>query len=163
METEIRKGFTLIEGLVAIAILTLVITFVLNVIQSGFKPLEHSRAQIVSSFLAQEAIETVRSIRDTNFLEGRDWLYGLEDCIDGVCQIGVFSSPWVRACSGGTCESMGYDEGTGRYGYGDSWSESDFIREIEIDDEGSGRATISVSVRWSTGQLNMKETLYEFR
>ncbi len=164
MRKENKNGFTLVEGLVAIAILVLVITFVLNVIQGSLKPLAHSQAQIVASFLAQETIETVRNIRDENFLKGRNWLYGLDECIVGVCRISIFSYPRVDLCTDGTCGKLRYDTETGRYGYESEWIESEFTRETEIDENPYfGRATVSVTVRWSTGELIMKETLYEFQ
>ncbi len=157
-----KKGFTLVEGLVAIAILVLVISSVMNVIHSGFKPLTHSRAQMTATLLAQEAVETVRNIRDINHSEGEDWLFGLYECLD-LCRVSVISSPVISACPGGSCDTLRYDTNTGRYGYEAGWTESEFTREVRITEETLFRVLVSVRVSWPTGEMVMKETLYNFQ
>jgi prepilin-type N-terminal cleavage/methylation domain-containing protein len=162
MKKKRQNGFTLIEGLVAIAILVLVISSVMGNIHSGFKSLLHSRDLMTATFLAQETIETVRNIRDINLSENQYWLLGLEDCLGNLCEISVFSSPVVNSCIDGVCQNLRYEDSNGRYGYDISWQDSDFVREIEILEETTSVVTVSVVVRWLTGEIKMKETLYDF-
>lgn len=64
-----EKGFTLVETLVAITILLLVIIGPLTVAQKGIQNAYYANEQVTAVFLAQEAIEAVRELRDTNALE----------------------------------------------------------------------------------------------
>ncbi len=162
MKKKRKNGFTLIEGLVAIAILVLVISSVMGAVHSGFRSLLHSRDLMTATFLAQEAIETVRNIRDVNMSEDQYWLLGLEDCLGNLCEISVFSSPVVSSCTDGVCQNLRHEDSTGRYGYSLSWKESDFTREVDIFEEALS-ATVSVVVRWPTGEIKMKETLYDIK
>lgn len=158
-----KKGFTMIEGLVAITILVMIITVAFNLIQGGFKPITYSRSQTTAGFLAQEAIETVRFIRDINLSEGYDWLDGFEDCLSGFCQVSVFDSNMISNCGGEACGNLRQEESTGRYGYDLAWRESPFIREVAITEESGYKATVSVTVRWPEGEVSIAETLYNFR
>lgn len=62
------KGFTLIETLVAIAILTLSVAGPLYTANRAIVAAETSRDQLVASYLAQEGVEYVRRVRDDAYL-----------------------------------------------------------------------------------------------
>ena len=62
------KGFTLIETLVAITILTLSIVGPLYTANRAIISAQLSRAQLTASYLAQEGIEYVRAMRDNAYL-----------------------------------------------------------------------------------------------
>ena len=81
---NIKKAFSLIEALVAISILMIGIlgAFILVVRTLASAPVVQSR--LVAANLAQEGVELVRQIRDTNFIKSRDFREGLEN---GVWQI----------------------------------------------------------------------------
>src|SRR3989338_617192 len=80
-----QRGFSLVETIVAIAILTFAMVAPLSLAQRGLNASIYARDQITAFYLAQEAIEYVRNVRDTNNLEGFSggaaWLSGLEECI----------------------------------------------------------------------------------
>ena len=59
-----NRGFTIIESLVAIAILIVAITGTMTAVQSGISSYTYSKDQIAAFFLAQEAFEQVRNMRD---------------------------------------------------------------------------------------------------
>jgi prepilin-type N-terminal cleavage/methylation domain-containing protein len=63
-----QHGFTLVETLVAITILTISITAPIVLAGEALKNAEYARDQIVAENLAQEAIESVRAIRDGQVL-----------------------------------------------------------------------------------------------
>jgi prepilin-type N-terminal cleavage/methylation domain-containing protein len=67
-----KKGFTLIETLVAISILMISITGPMVFAAQGLQASMYARDQITAFYLAQDAVETVRNIRDNYAL----WLQG---------------------------------------------------------------------------------------
>lgn len=60
-----KKGFTLIETLVAITVLLLAIAGAFTATYSGLKSANTAQNQITAFYLAQDAFEYVRNIRDT--------------------------------------------------------------------------------------------------
>lgn len=78
------RGFTIIETLVAIAVLLLAVSAPLTIAERSLASAEVARQEITAFYLAQEAIEYIRNIRDANALAGRNeenWLQGLTDCL----------------------------------------------------------------------------------
>jgi len=81
-KADLKRGFTLIESLLAIGVLIVGIlsAFILVVRSLSNIPLIQSR--LVAANLAQEGIELVRQKRDTNNLIGVDWKTGFDlSCI----------------------------------------------------------------------------------
>lgn len=81
---SVQSGFTILETLVAIAILIIAITGPLAIVAQSLRSSYFSRDQITAYYLAQEAIEYVRNTRDTFGLDqenhsGTDWLDVLVD------------------------------------------------------------------------------------
>src|SRR3989338_6051719 len=65
---SMRKGFTLLETLVAVTILALAVSGPLYVANRAYVAVQISRDQLTASYLAQEGIEYARSMRDRDFL-----------------------------------------------------------------------------------------------
>lgn len=77
-----NKGFTLVEVLVALFILFTVISATTALVNSALGTIQNSKAKFIASGLAQEGMEIVRNIRDTNWLrydQGVLWNQGLTD------------------------------------------------------------------------------------
>lgn len=72
------RGFTIIETLVAIAVLMLALVGPFYAVQSALTSAYVARDQLIASSLAQEGIEYIRGIRDNNFLNNRTWLHGID-------------------------------------------------------------------------------------
>ena len=70
------KAFTLIEALVAVSILMIAIASPMTLAQKGLSTATLSKDQMIASFLAQDAIEAVKNIRDQVAIRGNDtdWL-----------------------------------------------------------------------------------------
>ncbi len=64
-----KRGFTLIETLVAVTIVTLATVGPLTVANSTLVATYNAREQLTASYLAQEGIEYVRAIRDNAYLD----------------------------------------------------------------------------------------------
>jgi len=75
-----NKGFTLLEMLVAIFVLSVGILGAYVAIQKSASISNYSYARLTAAYLAQEGIEIIRNIKDTNLLEGllvsNDWHEG---------------------------------------------------------------------------------------
>src|SRR3989344_5575781 len=91
-----RTGFTLVETLVAIFILSMAITSAMTVAQSSLQASFYSRDRISAYFLAGEAIEMIKNKRDENGIKNFEnptanpavhWLDGIADwaTIQGPC------------------------------------------------------------------------------
>jgi len=72
-----ERGFTLVETLVALIILTIAITAPLSIIGNTLNATLFARDQMIATYLASEAIEIVKLKRDNNVMEGKDWKDGL--------------------------------------------------------------------------------------
>ena len=68
-----NNGFTLIETLVAIFLLTVGTVGSFSLMQQATSFASIASSQFVASYLAQEGIEIIRNIRDANYLNGRNW------------------------------------------------------------------------------------------
>jgi type II secretion system protein I len=71
-------GFTLIETLVAVTILAVAIVAPMSLATQSLSAAYYARDQMIAFHLAQEAIETVRAVRDENILTSEaDLLAGI--------------------------------------------------------------------------------------
>lgn len=159
-----NRGFTLVEAMVAISILSLAITGPMIIAQKGIGSAIYARDQITASYLAQEAVEYVRNVRDTNRINGTSWLSPftelscLETGLGEKCQIDARYADFtaagaIQACSGGTCPRLSYDTVNRLYGYGSGsdWRQTPFTRTIVLDNRASSKELkISVTVSWNT-------------
>ena len=80
-----RKGFTLIEVIVAIFIMVMGAVGVFGLITRTVVFSSSVNSQLVASYLAQEGLEIMRNMRDTNFLKihkgaGGIWTDGIIAC-----------------------------------------------------------------------------------
>ncbi len=78
-----QKGFTIVETLVAIGILMISIAGPLTIAHKGLRSALLAHDQVTASYLAQDAMEYLKNVRDINIIEGRDWTDGINLCSDG--------------------------------------------------------------------------------
>lgn len=171
------RGFTLIETLVAVSLLTIAIVAPMTLISKSLSAAYYARDQVVAFHLAQEAIETVRHVRDHNVLVVA--LGSPADILDGI----PIGSPFVvntldddideAACISGTCPPLQLDPSGTFYGYGTGWTDTRFTRAVEAEtvreDESSTpqEIRISVTVSWQTASfqsrsITISENLYRW-
>jgi len=68
-----NKGFTLIETVVAVFVLTIGVLGVFTVVQNITFSSQLNSSKLTATYLAQEGIELVRNQRDSNWLAGSPW------------------------------------------------------------------------------------------
>ena len=164
-----KKGFTLVEAMIAVAVLSTAVTGPLVIAQKGLASAIYTKDEVSAFYLAQEAVEYVRNIRDTNRIAGSSWLNGLAGCIVnsggvGACEIDATFLDFtnlnaVKACSGGTCSDyLLFNNTSGLYNYG-SGNPTKFVRSISMDNRASSKeATVSVTISWQTNLFSAKRT-----
>ena len=182
MICKTQKGFTLIEAFVAITILTLAIVGPLAIASQSATFSSVSRDQVMANFLAQDAIEYIRWVRDTNELKSTvaspvNWLNGLAPCVSaGGTTACYFDSSYdltnmhINSCSG-VCPVLNYSSATGLYNYDtveSTNSTSHFTRTVYIKSPVSNtcvgidcEVSVTTTVSWKNGTLSHHVTLRE--
>lgn len=96
-----KKGFSLVETLVALFVFSIAVTATMAVMSQGVSSITNSKNKITASFLAQEGIEYFRNIRDSYYLsfpedKNTAWndfaetLYG--SCISDGCGLSLLEN-----------------------------------------------------------------------
>jgi len=80
-----KSGFTLMEAIVAIFVITTGIVGVLSLVTQTISSATISKDKLIAAYLAQEGIEIVRNIRDTNWLEAETYVNSWDEGLTGNC------------------------------------------------------------------------------
>lgn len=90
-------GFTLLEVLISLTIITVGVFGVFALVQQTISLLPISEQRLTASYLAQEGMEIVRNLRDANIVKGQAWNLGLTNCGAG-CEADYLSplSAWAN-------------------------------------------------------------------
>lgn len=140
------RGFTLLEVTVAIFVVTVGIGGVFGFLQQTIFLGPTLNNQLAASYLAQEGVEIVRNIRDTNYVRialggGGTWTDGLEGCAGNEYQ-GDYLSSSLDCFAGGALSLDGnfYVHGAG--------VATPFQRMITVTPNGANRLDVAVEVQW---------------
>lgn len=175
-----RSGFTLVETLVAISILSLSITATFTAVQNGIQNSTIAKDQTTAFYLAQEAMEFIKNKRDENALHSiseqpnptTHWLTGLSDVTSDPCYFGKvceIDSPakTITQCgvSFDSCPVLLQDSSTGLFGYTVGWNPTIFKREIQFrqvvaDREVEVTIRMGWTSRWGNKEFKVTETLF---
>ncbi len=159
-----KKGFTLVELLVTIFVIMIGLIAAYKVASYPLSQISISMNRLTAAYLAQEGIEIVRNIRDTNWVDDSAslWKEGLEsgsweaDYDDE--NLSVFSNRYLNF--EGSSSFYGYEGGVA----------SKYKRKIEIEDlddgDGNDILKITVTVSWSEKgkdySFDLQENLYNY-
>lgn len=170
-----HQGFTLVEALVAITILLLVVIGPMTAAQKGTQNAYYASEQLTAVFLAQEAIEAVRELRDRKALD----VY--HDVDSGNITPNTDTKLWatniVQDCSGSlgckydsvngfsktTCTQNGmnecpvfFDSSSKTYNQDSNGNITPFYRSIRVEDMsgiGIGPWHITSNVSWKNERV----------
>ena len=171
MKNNILKskfGFTLIETLVAISILTAAIAGPLVLSIKSIGTASVSQDQLVAFYLGQEVIEYVRNVRDSNLIGKNledtsfDWLKGLlEYCEINGCYIDVVAeNSQVTDCgSGGCVNKLKFDGKNYGYSLGVNSSFTRTVRITNLVNSNADEAQVDITMEWKSKYGNKKKTM----
>jgi len=138
-----KTGFSLLEVIIAIFVLTTGILAVMSLIYKTVASSSFSSNRLIAAYLAQEGIEIVRNIRDTNWIQiqqkipGKNWNDGLGL---GTYQAD-YDDPSLTSITNPSY--LNIETNNGFYGY-DNGTQTSFQRTITIS---NGPITDSLEIR----------------
>jgi len=153
------KGFTLVETLVAIAILMIAIAGPLSVANKSLTAALYARDQLIASYLAQEATEVIYNIRDNNIKTGASFLDGLSPCFGNssspsYCDV-TASNPASLIYKGSAIDCTNgcqlYLNTNNEYVSQSLGTKTPFRRYFYIEALDPGEARLTVIVTWNAG------------
>jgi prepilin-type N-terminal cleavage/methylation domain-containing protein len=172
-KSEKRGGFTLIETLVALAILSIAVVAPMSLVAQSLTSSLYARDQVTAFFLAQEALEAVHNIRDHNIL-----LTSFGTPTDLMSTIPTNDTPFVIdtrnnviTLCGGVCPVIKEQLNPTLYGHGTNptdlaepgWKPTRFTRTTRVkyaknpdNSDNLNEIIITVSVSWRSGSLPVR-------
>ena len=170
----VKNGFTLLEMIMAIFVITVGILGIMSLIQKAMVSTSISSSRLAAVYLAQEGIEIVRNTRDVNWLEvgilANSWDEGLTAC-GGIGFIADYNHSYgpdqidpTFPCYAGQPLNIDSD---GFYGYS-SGIQTKFKRKIIVTTASDPDIrNVSVEVSWQDRMmpysLSVQENLYNWR
>jgi prepilin-type N-terminal cleavage/methylation domain-containing protein len=158
-----NKGFSIIETMVATTILLIAIVAPLTIVQRSFSDARVVKNQSIAVFLAQDAMEYVRNVRNTNIIVGSGWLNFIDGCsgADGCIVDTTDVYPTVVPCIG-DCANLRFDPTDGLYGYNPTYTETLFTRSVRVVPIGGAEeAVVIVNISWVNGAFTSSYQLVE--
>ncbi len=155
------RGFTLLETLVAVAVLLMALLGPFSIAQQALKNAYYARDQVTAFYLAQEGVEFVRAIRDQNYLSGAEWLTGIDAC-SGVPCIVDFPNFTYTVCPQGVCPPVKVSQIGGLYNHV-TGTDSPFTRSVILTPSASNpdQMVVSVTVSWRSSGVSRVFTIEE--
>jgi len=161
--TNNRKAFSLIEVITVLFVVSLGLIGVLSLIVQNVKSQSVNKDNLIAYQLAQEGIELVRNVRDSNWKSGQAW--------DAHLDAGTYSldySNWIPSLISGEAPPL-YLNSSGFYVHssgGGSYQETNFSRSISIVHQSSHALNVTATVYWhnhnKTYSYQLETILYDW-
>ncbi len=147
-------GFTLIEALVALVILSISIVPALILSSNLSEIASVAKNNLIAANLAQEGVEVVRAIRDTNWFNGVAFNTGLAN--------GVYRTEWNSDAllSLGTNPPLKLGNGLYNYSVG---QDTVFKRTITLTNIGAAELKVVSDITWTERRDRVKNIQVESR
>ena len=146
-----NKGFTIIELIISIFILSVAIVGIYNSFSAMVYMTNNASNNLKAAYLTQEGLEIVRNIRDNNWVSGNDWNIGLDDT--NQCAIGC-EADYTTGTSPGNSMITHFGDylflnTNGFYQYNQAGAtQTIFKRDIVITSVSSDILKVAVTVTW---------------
>lgn len=136
-----QNGFSLIEIVFSIGIITVSIISLLLLFSYNVKNESDNKNKLIAVYLSEESIEVVRQTRDSNWFSGNDWMDGiiLGNVVISVKDQNDLRKGWeIKAMGGGGnkkkiyLSSGSYVQFNGAIPAG--WTYTNFNRQLRIDE-----------------------------
>ena len=168
-------GFTLLEVIIAIAVVFIGLIGVLYLVSFSISASSVAKNKLIAANLAQEGIELVRGIRDTNWAQGENWDNGIKgtgnqragiidyDDIEGLTS--YFNPPYsdIDEC-GDNCRVYLKND---FYTHDSSGSPTNFYRLILLDKISPSQIEVTCEIKWiehsRVHYLTVKDYLYDWQ
>jgi len=156
---NLKRGFTLLETLVALSVLTSAILGPLSLAAYSIRSAGSSQNQFTAFYLAQEAMEYVRNRRDSNALQNKsNWLDGLVPFAGAICENenGCYIDPTlsdsnpssITSCQTSGCPKLRYNAAAGIYSYNSADPETIFTSKVKLTWVSAYEEKIEVTISW---------------
>lgn len=173
MTTSEHKGFTLVETLIAVTVLVVTIVVPLYAVHRAVIVSYTARDTLVATALAQEAVEYVRHVRDSNYLANRtnptppNWLSGLNTCLTTTgCTIDphvLTPASAIRAYT--ASNAVLYLDNSYRYRFNtNGTTQTRFSRKVTMTTNNLSpeEVLVTVEVTWITSRISYNVTVTEY-
>lgn len=173
-----NKGFTLLETLIAIFIMTVAFTALLSLMSTSMFSAKYANNEITATYLAQEAMDYIRNDRDTTAFQNLDWStigptsfighYGdpslANGCFDPSGGCSIDTKLQVIAGCPSTCPTFFYESAPGGGAYyvytaTSTTNPTTFSRTIKMDLVNPEELEITVKVSWKNGSVQRDQEL----
>ncbi|MGE5541072.1 MAG: type IV pilus modification PilV family protein [Bacillota bacterium] len=150
------KAFTLVETLIAVAVIALAIVGPFQIAQGVLETSYTARDQLTATALAQEGVEYVRKVRDNNYIynlhtpANRAWLYGLDTCYTYACVVDP-GQQTVTSCGNQTCSTKPlYLSSSNLYTQvTTNGTQTRFTRAVKLTQISATETKVTVTVSWN--------------
>ncbi len=159
-----RQGFTIIETMVAVFVIIAGVVGVYTLLQQTIASIRVASSKLTASYLAQEGVEVVRNIRDSNWIKqntmpGALWDDGI---MGGDWEADYLSQSLISGYSGSFLKM----DTNGFYSYS-SGVNSKYQRKINIAKTGNYLIKVTVAVYWrekgANNSIVVQENLYDWK
>lgn len=140
-------GFTLIETLVALVILSVALVPIITLSTSISRVNSNVQDNLVASGLAQEGIEVIRAMRDTNWFNSRSFDSGLSN--------GEYQVEWNSTDPLSASSNLPLKINNGQYTYS-TGTNTKFTRTVIITKINAGELRVVSQVSWLAGPNKSK-------
>jgi hypothetical protein len=148
------SAFTLVEALIAMSILIIGIISSFILVTRALYNTSIIQDRLTASFLAQEGLESVREIRDSNYIKkinggSNGWADGLQS---GIYRISFENG--LEKITDLSEATLYFHDDTGLFDYNSSGTLTSFKRQIQIDKISDYELRITITVSWQTKGIN---------